>query len=161
MRALIQRVAEADVEIDGVEVGEIGQGLVVLLGVANEDNETDARYLVEKIINLRIFADDENQFNRSALDVGAEFLVVSQFTLYADTRRGRRPDFKRAAPPQRAEQLYDHTVQLLKDSGLSVATGRFQEYMQVRLQNDGPVTLLIDSADRQRPRRGPNSQLTG
>ena len=161
MRALIQRVAEADVEIDGVEVGEIGQGLVVLLGVADEDDETDARYLVEKIINLRIFADDENQFNRSALDVGAEFLVVSQFTLYADTRRGRRPDFKRAAPPQRAELLYDHTVQLLKDSGLSVATGRFQEYMQVRLQNDGPVTLLIDSADRQRPRRGPNSQLTG
>ena len=161
MRALIQRVAEADVEIDGVEVGEIGQGLVVLLGVADEDDEADARYLVEKIINLRIFADDENQFNRSALDVGAEFLVVSQFTLYADTRRGRRPDFKRAAPPQRAELLYDHTVQLLKDSGLSVATGRFQEYMQVRLQNNGPVTLLIDSADRQRPRRGPNSQLTG
>ena len=161
MRALIQRVAEAAVEIDGVEVGKIGQGLVVLLGVAEEDDEADARYLVEKIINLRIFADDENQFNRSALDVGAEFLVVSQFTLYADTRRGRRPDFKRAAPPQRAEQLYDHTVQLLKDSGLSVATGRFQEYMQVRLQNDGPVTLLIDSADRQRPRRGPNSQLTG
>ena len=161
MRALIQRVAEADVEIDGVEVGEIGQGLVVLLGVADEDDEADARYLVEKIINLRIFADDENQFNRSALDVGAEFLVVSQFTLYADTRRGRRPDFKRAAPPQRAEQLYDHTVQLLKASGLSVAAGRFQEYMQVRLQNDGPVTLLIDSTDRQRPRRGPNSQLTG
>ena len=161
MRALIQRVAEADVEIDGVEVGGIGQGLVVLLGVADEDDEADARYLVEKIINLRIFADDENQFDRTALDVGAEFLVVSQFTLYADTRRGRRPDFKRAAPPQRAEQLYDHTVQLLKDSGLSVATGRFQEYMQVRLQNDGPVTLLIDSADRQRPRRGPNSQLTG
>ena len=161
MRALIQRVAEAAVEIDGVEVGEIGQGLVVLLGVADEDDEADARYLVEKIVNLRIFADDENRFNRSALDVGAEFLVISQFTLYADTRRGRRPDFKRAAPPQRAEQLYDHTVQLLKDSGLSVATGRFQEYMQVRLQNDGPVTLLIDSADRQRPRRGPNSQLTG
>ena len=161
MRALIQRVAEAAVEIDGVEVGKIGQGLVVLLGVADEDDEADARYLVEKIINLRIFADDENRFNRSALDVGAGFLVISQFTLYADTRRGRRPDFKRAAPPQRAEQLYDHTVQLLKDSGLSVATGRFQEYMQVRLQNDGPVTLLIDSADRQRPRRGPNSQLTG
>jgi len=154
MRALIQRVTEAAVEIDGVEVGKIGQGLVVLLGVADEDDEADARYIVEKIINLRIFADDENRFNSSALDVGAEFLVISQFTLYADTRRGRRPDFKRAAPPQRAEQLYDHTVQLLKDSGLSVATGRFQEYMQVRLQNDGPVTLLIDSADRQRPRRG-------
>ena len=161
MRALIQRVTEAAVEIDGVEVGKIGQGLVVLLGVADEDDEADARYIVEKIINLRIFADDENRFNSSALDVGAEFLVISQFTLYADTRRGRRPDFKRAAPPQRAEQLYDHTVRLLKDSRLSVATGRFQEYMQVRLQNDGPVTLLIDSADRQRPRRGPNSQLTG
>ena len=161
MRALIQRVAEAAVEIDGVEVGKIGQGLVVLLGVADEDDEADARYIVEKIINLRIFADDENRFNSFVFDVGAEFLVISQFTLYADTRRGRRPDFKRAAPRQRAEQLYDHTVQLLKDSGLNVATGRFQEYMQVRLQNDGPVTLLIDSADRQRPRRGPNSQLTG
>jgi D-tyrosyl-tRNA(Tyr) deacylase len=154
MRALIQRVAEAAVEIDGAEVGKIGSGLVVLLGVASEDDEADAQYLVEKIINLRIFADEENRFNRSALDVGAEFLVVSQFTLYADTRRGRRPDFKQAAPPQQAEHLYDHTVQLLKDTGLSVATGRFQEYMQVRLQNDGPVTLLIDSADRQRPRRG-------
>ncbi len=160
MRALIQRVAEATVEIGGAEVGKIGPGLVVLLGVAGEDDEADARYLVEKIINLRIFADEDNRFNRSALDVGAEFLVVSQFTLYADTRKGRRLDFNRAAPPDQAEQLYDHAVQLLKDTGLSVATGRFQEYMQVRLQNDGPVTLLIDSADRQRPRRGPNSRLT-
>ena len=161
MRALVQRVARASVAVADETTGEIGVGLVVLLGVSKDDDEADARYLVEKISNLRVFADDENQFDRTALDVGAEFLVVSQFTLYADTRRGRRPDFKRAAPPQRAEQLYDHTVQLLKDSGLSVATGRFQEYMQVRLQNDGPVTLLIDSADRQRPRRGPNSQLTG
>ena len=153
---------QASVEIDGHDVGKIGKGLLVLLGVGREDQEADAKYLTGKILNLRIFAGgNDDRFDCSALDVGAEFLVVSQFTLYADTRRGRRPDFKRAAPPQRAELLYDHTVQLLKDSGLSVATGRFQEYMQVRLQNDGPVTLLIDSTDRQRPRRGPNSQLTG
>lgn len=154
MRALIQRVTEAAVEIGGTEVGNIGPGLVVLLGVAGEDDEADAQYLVEKLINLRIFADEENRFNRSALDVGAEFLVVSQFTLYADTRKGRRPDFNRAAPPLQAEKLYNHTVELLRNKGLSVATGRFQEYMQVRLQNDGPVTLLLDSADRNRPRRG-------
>lgn len=153
MRALIQRVTAASVEIDDIEVGRIGSGLVVFLGVALEDNQTDAHYLVEKIINLRIFADEENQFNYSALDVGAEFLVVSQFTLYADTRKGRRPDFNRAAPPQQAEPLYNDIVHLLRDTGLCVATGRFQEHMQVHLQNDGPVTLLVDSVDRNRPRR--------
>lgn len=153
MRALIQRVAQAWVEVEGQEVGRIGQGLVVLLGVAEEDTEDDARYLVEKISHLRIFAGEQNRFNRSALDVGAELLIVSQFTLYADTRKGRRPDFTQAASPQKAQQLYQHVVDLFNSTGLKVATGRFQEYMQVHLQNDGPVTLMLDSADRRRSRR--------
>ena len=153
MRVLLQRVTEASVEINGAVVGRIGPGLVALLGVADDDGEADAEYLVSKIANLRIFADGEGRFNRSALDVGAEALVVSQFTLYADTRRGRRPDFTRAAPPELAERLYEHTVSLFREAGLEVATGRFQAYMQVRLQNDGPVTIMLDSADRQRSRR--------
>ena len=153
MRALIQRVTESSVEIDGLEVGRTGPGLLVLVGVATGDDEADARYLVDKTVNLRIFADEQNRFNRSALDVGAEFLVVSQFTLYGDTRKGRRPDFSQAAPPNEAERLYEAAVQMFRDAGIKVATGRFQEYMQVRLQNDGPVTLLLDSADRNRPRR--------
>ena len=152
MRALVQRVAEASVEVDGKEVGHIGPGLLVLLGVSGDDDEADASYLVPKIANLRIFADDDNRFNRSALDMDAEVLVVSQFTLYADTRRGRRPDFTRAAPPELAERLYEYTVSQLRDVGLTVQTGRFQAYMQVRSQNDGPVTIMLDSADRHRPR---------
>ena len=152
MRALLQRVSEASVEIDGAEAGRIGPGLVVLLGVSAEDEEADAEYLASKTVNLRIFADEANRFNLSALDAGAELLVVSQFTLYADTRRGRRPDFMRAAPPDLAERLYEHAVSLFRQTGLRVATGRFQEYMQVRLQNDGPVTIMLDSSDRQRPR---------
>lgn len=153
MRALIQRVAKASVAVGNETAGEIGPGLVILLGVSKEDDEADAKYLVEKISNLRIFADDENRFNRSALDVGAEFLVVSQFTLYADTRKGRRPDFNQAAGPEEAKRLYEHTVRLFRDAGITVATGRFQEHMQVALENDGPVTLMLDSADRKRPRR--------
>ena len=152
MRALIQRVTEASVEVDGDVVGGIGPGLLVLLGVSADDDESDAKYLVPKIVNLRIFADDANRFNRSVVDVSGEVLVVSQFTLYADTRRGRRPDFTRAAPPDLAERLYEHTVSLLRESGLTVATGRFQAYMQVKSQNDGPVTIMLDSADRHRPR---------
>ena len=154
MRALIQRVVHAAVSVEGREVGRIGPGLAVLLGVGAEDTEADARYLVDKVVNLRIFADEQNRFNRSALDTGAELLVVSQFTLYGDTRKGRRPDFTQAAPPEQANNLYEHTVGLFRAAGLTVATGLFQEYMQVSLQNDGPVTLLLDSADRQRPRRG-------
>ncbi len=153
MRALVQRVCNASVEIEANEVGQIGRGMVVFLGVAEDDEEADAAYLVPKVANLRIFADDANRFNLSALDIGAELLLVSQFTLYADTRRGRRPDFTHAAPPDLAERLYDHAVGLFLETGLTVATGRFQEYMQVRLQNDGPVTIMLDSADRQRSRR--------
>jgi len=150
----VQRVVEASVDVDGHEVGRIGPGLVVLLGVSQEDEEADAQYLAEKLVNLRIFSDSQNRFNLSALDVGAEFLLVSQFTLYADTRKGRRPDFTKAAQPEDARRLYEHAADLLQRQGVKVATGRFLEYMQVRLQNDGPVTILLDSADRQRSRRG-------
>lgn len=124
MKALVQRVTKASVSVAGETTGEIGAGLVVLLGVAKEDDEADARYLVEKIANLRIFAEDENRFNRSALDIGADVLVVSQFTLYADTRKGRRPDFNQAAGPEVAKRLYDNTVQLFRGIGLTVATDR-------------------------------------
>ena len=154
MRALVQRVAGAWVEVDSKEIDRISGGLVVMLGIAKDDSLEDARYLVEKATNLRVFADDDNRFNRSALDVGAEFLVISQFTLYADTRRGRRPDFTQAAPPDEAEELYLHTVELFRESRLRVETGRFREHMVVHIDNDGPVTLMLDSADRHRARRG-------
>ena len=154
MRALVQRVAKAYVTVADETAGAIGVGLAVLLGVAKDDDEADASYLVEKISNLRIFADGENRFNLSALDVRADILVVSQFTLYADTRKGRRPDFNQAAGPEEARRLYEHTVQLFRNAGLAVAIGRFQEHMQVTLQNDGPVTLILDSNDRKKPRRG-------
>ena len=154
MRALIQRVARASVAVNWVEVGRTGVGMVILLGISREDVEEDARYLVDKTLNLRVFADQENRFNRSALETGAELLVISQFTLYADTRRGRRPDFTQAAQPQEAERLYGTVVELFRASGLRVETGRFGEHMLVDIQNDGPVTLMLDSADRLRPRRG-------
>ena len=139
--------------IAGETVSGIGPGLVVLLGVAEGDSEADAAYLTGKIANLRIFSDEQNRFNRSALDIGAELLVVSQFTLYGDTRKGRRPDFTAAASPDEARRLYEYAVELFRDTGLTMATGRFQEHMEVSLTNDGPVTLMLDSADRQRPRR--------
>ena len=154
MKALIQRVTKASVAVADETIGEIGPGLVILLGVSKDDSEADAEYLVEKTANLRIFSDDENRFNRSALDVGAELLVVSQFTLYGDTRKGRRPDFNQAAGPEEARHLYEHAVQLFRAKGITVATGRFREHMVVSLENDGPVTLMLDSDDRQRPRRG-------
>ena len=154
MRALVQRVVEASVLVKGQEVGRIGPGLVVFLGFAGDDEDSDSLFLVEKTVNLRIFADSENRFNRSALDVGADLLLVSQFTLYADTRKGRRPDFNQAAGPEVAKRLYDNTVQLFRGIGLTVATGTFQEHMLVSLENDGPVTLMLDSDDRHRPRRG-------
>ena len=154
MRALLQRVTSASVSIDGREAGTIGPGLVVLLGVADGDDESEARYIVDKTINLRIFADEDGRFNLSALDVGAELLVVSQFTLYANTRRGRRPDFTQAATPEDANRLYEDAVAMFRQTGLTVATGEFQAYMQVRIENDGPVTLILDSEDRTRPRRG-------
>ncbi|MBA7632799.1 D-aminoacyl-tRNA deacylase [subsurface metagenome] len=121
---------------------------MVFLGVADGDAERDAQYLVQKIVNLRIFADAEEKFNLSALDVGGELLLVSQFTLLADTRKGRRPSFVGAAPPEQAETLFDYFVGLARDSGLKVAKGRFQQYMQVEIHNDGPVTVMLDSRDK-------------
>jgi len=134
--------------VEGEEVGRIGQGLVVLLGVADGDTEKDAQYLMNKIVNLRIFADIQQKFNLSALDIQGELLLISQFTLLADTRRGRRPDFVSAARPEKAEELFNCAVGLAKDSGLRVATGRFQQHMQVEIHNDGPVTIMLDSKDK-------------
>ena len=148
MKALLQRVSGASVSVAGEEVGRIGRGLVVFIGVAGGDGEQDAQYLMQKIINLRIFSDTEERFNLSALDTDGELLLVSQFTLLADTRKGRRPSFVNAAPPARAEELFDYTVGLARESGLTVATGRFQQYMQVEIHNDGPVTILLDSRDK-------------
>ena len=153
MRALIQRVIRASVSVDDHEIGAIGPGMLVLLGVGVDDQEADAQYLVEKLVNLRIFAGHDGRFDLSATDVGAELLVVSQFTLYADTRKGRRPSFTQAATPEDARRLYEYAAERFRQAGLKVATGRFQEHMIVSLENDGPVTLLLDSSDRQRPRR--------
>ena len=154
MRALVQRVSKASVAVGDEIVGRIGPGLVVLLGISRRDGEEEARYITDKTLNLRIFADDEGRFNRSALDVGAELLIISQFTLYGDTRKGRRPSFVEAAPPEQAEVLFSRTVELFSQSGLPVETGRFQSHMMVSIHNDGPVTIILDSADRERPRRG-------
>lgn len=154
MRALVQRVTEASVAVEGEVVGSIGWGLVVLLGVGEGDEEADARYIVNKIANLRIFSGPEGRFDVSGLDAGAELLLVSQFTLYADTRKGRRPAFVNAAPPQAAEHICRRVGELFKESGLKVETGRFQQQMKVTLVNDGPVTILVDSSDRHRPRKG-------
>lgn len=147
MKALLQRVTHASVTVSGEEVGSIGHGLVVLLGVAGGDTEKDAQYLVQKIVNLRIFTDAQDKFNLSALDVQGELLFVSQFTLLADARKGRRPSFTEAAPPQQAEALFNYAVGLARESSLKVATGRFQQHMQVAIHNDGPVTVMLDSRD--------------
>jgi len=148
MKALLQRVTRASVGIDDEEVGKIGRGLVVFLGVASGDTEKDAQYLAQKIVNLRIFADEEGKFNLSALDINAELLLVSQFTLLADTRKGRRPSFVEAAPPVQAEELFGYFVEQTRATGLKVATGRFQAYMQVEIRNDGPVTIMLDSREK-------------
>lgn len=154
MRALLQRVSEASVSIDGDVVGRIGSGFVVLLGISGEDTDDDSDYLVTKTLNLRVFPDAEGKFDLSALDVGAELLVVSQFTLYADTRKGRRPSFTDAAPPEKASAMFDDVLERYRASGLKVETGRFQAHMQVSIENDGPVTIMLESADRHRTRRG-------
>ncbi len=148
MKALLQRVTRASVTVEDEEVGRIGRGLVILLGVAKGDTEKDARYLAEKIANLRIFADSEGKLNLSALDVDAEMLIVSQFTLLADTKKGRRPSFIDAAPPEQADKLVAYFVEQARATGLKVATGRFQTYMQVEIHNDGPVTIMLDSTEK-------------
>jgi D-tyrosyl-tRNA(Tyr) deacylase len=148
VKALLQRVSSASVSVGGEVVGSIGRGLVVLVGVADGDSDKDIQYLAQKIVNLRIFADQEEKFNLSALDIKGELLLVSQFTLLADTRKGRRPSFTGAAPPPQAEALFQKFVDEVRASGLRVATGRFQQYMQLEIHNDGPVTIMLDSKDK-------------
>jgi len=154
LKAVIQRVTRASVEVDGETVGAVGRGLVVLLGVAQGDGVDDARRLAQKTAEMRIFEDAEGRFNLSVLDAGGQVLVVSQFTLLADTRRGRRPSFTEAAPPEVAETLVGEFEEALRGLGVTVASGRFRAHMQVELVNDGPVTIILDTADLQRPRRG-------
>lgn len=148
MKALLQRVTRASVSVAGEVVGRIGRGAVVLVGVAQGDSEKDARYLAQRTLNLRIFADESGKFNLSALDIGGELLVVSQFTLLADTRKGRRPSFTDAAPPPQAEELIELFVSEARASGLKVETGRFQQHMELEIHNDGPVTIMLDSREK-------------
>jgi len=143
MRACIQRVSEARVTVDGKVTGEIGCGLLVLLGVGPDDSTAEVEWLAEKLVNLRIFEDNEGKMNRSLLDVGGAMLVVSQFTLFGDCRKGRRPSFTDAAPPELAEQLYDEFVTRTRSLGVAVATGVFRAHMDVALVNDGPVTFWL------------------
>lgn len=145
MRAVIQRVTESVVRVDGKTVGAIGRGLMVLLGVFRGDSRREADYLADKIVNLRIFEDPDGRMNQSLLEIGGEMLVVSQFTLLGDCRKGRRPSFTDAAPPETANALYEYFIEISKQKGISVQTGEFGAMMKVSLVNDGPVTLIVDS----------------
>jgi len=146
MRVVVQRVTRAQITVNGEVAGRITRGLVVLLAVGNADGESDADYLADKIVGLRIFDDYNGKMNLAVSDIRGEILVVSQFTLYGDVRRGKRPSFDAAAPPQPARELYEYFVERMRATGLVCETGRFQETMQVELVNDGPVTILLDSA---------------
>jgi D-tyrosyl-tRNA(Tyr) deacylase len=146
MRAVVQRVSRGQVMVDEEIVGKIGRGLLVLLGVTHADSEADADYLADKIAGLRVFEDENGKMNLDTASVSGEVLVVSQFTLYGDVRRGKRPSFDAAAPPERARQLYEYFVERIRATGLPCQTGRFQETMQLELVNDGPVTILLDSS---------------
>ena len=148
MKALLQRVSRASVSVSGEVVGRIGKGLVVFVGVANGDTEKDVQYLAQKTTNLRLFPDEEDKLDLSALDINGELLLVSQFILLADTRKGRRPSFIGAAPPAQAEELFEQFVEQARATGLKVETGRFQQNMQVEIHNDGPVTILLDSREK-------------
>jgi D-tyrosyl-tRNA(Tyr) deacylase len=152
MKALVQRVSRAQVTVDGEVIGRIGGGLVALIGVAAGDEKADTDYLVNKIVNLRIFADADSKFNLSLLDVKGELLLISQFTLMADTRKGRRPSFTDAAPPDVAEFMFNEFVAEARKTGVKVETGKFQAHMHVELVNDGPVTIMLDSGERLRAR---------
>ena len=145
MRAVVQRVTSAKVEVDNQSVGEIAEGVLVLLGVARDDEPADAEYLADKVINLRIFRDGADKMNRSLADTNGVMLVVSQFTLYGDVRKGRRPSYIDAAEPEKANALYEYFVARVRAQGIKVETGIFQAMMQVHLTNDGPVTILLDS----------------
>jgi D-aminoacyl-tRNA deacylase len=151
MRLVLQRVKEAHVYVDGKTVGSISSGLLILIGVASSDTRKDAEYLADKIIYLRIFPDAERRMNRSILEVGGSLLVVSQFTLYGDCKKGRRPSFDQAAPPEQARELYEYFVERLSSRNVIVQTGVFQAEMQVHLVNDGPVTFVLDSPEGQLP----------
>jgi D-tyrosyl-tRNA(Tyr) deacylase len=148
MKALVQRVSRASVSVNDDVVGKIGRGLVVFLGVAQGDSKKDATYVANKIVNLRIFADQASKFSVSALDTRGDILIVSQFTLLGDTRKGRRPDFTNAAPPDLAKELYEFFVEQVRFTGLKVETGLFQEHMLVEIYNDGPVTILLESTNK-------------
>ncbi len=148
MKLVIQRVSQADVKVNDNTVGTIGVGLLVLVGVGKDDTEQDADYLLDKLLGLRIFPDENGKMNRNVAEAGGSLLVVSQFTLYGDCRRGRRPSFDAAAPPDRALALYEYFVGMTRRGPVAVETGVFQAAMQVQLTNDGPVTILMDSADR-------------
>ena len=145
MRAVVQRVTRASVTVDNKIVGQIKAGMVILLGVGNEDNKDDILYLADKIMGLRFFDDEDGKLNLSVKDIGGQMLVVSQFTLFGDCRKGRRPSYSNAATPETANQLYEEFVKYLKDNNMKVETGIFQAEMQLELVNDGPVTLLVDS----------------
>ncbi|MCX5992880.1 MAG: D-aminoacyl-tRNA deacylase [Chloroflexi bacterium] len=148
MKALLQRVTSAMVTVDGNIAGQTGQGFLILLGVAGDDSQKDADYLAEKVVNLRVFSDDNSKFNLSALQIRAELLVISQFTLMADARKGRRPSFTLAAPPEKAETLYNCFIRRVSETGLKVQTGIFGAHMLVSIVNDGPVTIMLDSKDK-------------
>ncbi|CAG5092495.1 D-tyrosyl-tRNA(Tyr) deacylase [Thermobacillus xylanilyticus] len=150
MRIVVQRVASASVTVGGETVGEIGRGLLLLVGVTHDDTEADAKWMADKIAGLRIFEDDAGKMNLSVLDTGGSILSVSQFTLYGDCRKGKRPNFMEAARPEQAEPLYETLNRFLREQGLVVETGRFGAMMEVRLVNDGPVTLILDTRDRAR-----------
>jgi D-aminoacyl-tRNA deacylase len=146
MRVVIQRVTEAKVEVDGRVVGAIGPGLVVFLSVTHADTADDAQFIAEKLVNLRIFSDEAGKMNLSVQDVGGKILMISQFTLHGDCRKGRRPGFDQAAPPEQAQTLYNHTIDLVRQQGITVETGVFAAHMHVSSLNDGPVTFMLDSS---------------
>ncbi|MYD55013.1 MAG: D-tyrosyl-tRNA(Tyr) deacylase [Chloroflexi bacterium] len=154
MKVVLQRVSRASVSVDGAVVGAIDLGLLILVGVADGDSTSQAEALARKVAGLRVFADSEGRFNESLLDVGGAALVISQFTLHADVRKGRRPSFTSAARPELAEPLVEHFAESLRAQGVPVQTGEFGAMMSVELINDGPFTVVIDSADLERPRRG-------
>lgn len=145
LRSVVQRVTRASVQVEGETVGRIGAGLLILFGVGEDDGPSDLDWIIDKIVGLRIFEDEEGKMNRSVQDTGGEILMVSQFTLYGDCRKGKRPSFSTAAPPEQAKGLFEQAVKKVREFGIHVETGVFQAEMQVELVNDGPVTLLIDS----------------
>ena len=148
MRAVLQRVSQAEVKISGKVKGKIGKGILALLGIGTEDSEEDARWLAAKISGLRIFEDENGKMNRSLQDIGGDLMVISQFTLLGDCRKGRRPSFTDAAPPEKAQALYDYFIEACRNQGHIVATGEFQAMMDITLVNQGPVTLIVDSPSR-------------